>query len=171
MANGIDLTLLRRPIKKSRIVCAPEDVRSEFDRHPAGPFPGKVNVGMRLSIPAGRDYHAVPLNVWRQALQHFSLWRRPYVEDERDCDDYAKALWGLVHWDLGLNAAAYVRDNDSKHAYNVLLAVDGGKLRVHVYDPGWDRWYYPPHADGSYPPTDDPHHPMREGLITFGGGW
>lgn len=171
MANGIDLTLLRREIRKSRIVCAPEDVRSEFERHPAGPVPGKVNVGMWLDIPAGRDYHAVPLTVWRRALEHYSLGRRPYVEDERDCDDYAKALWGLVHWDLGLNAAAYVRDNGSKHAYNVLLAVHGGKLRIHVYDPGWDRWYYPPRAGGSYPPADEPHHPMRQGLITFGGGW
>ena len=76
--------------------------------------------------------------VWRLALQQLLARRAaPSSRTRAIATTTPKALWGLVHWDLGLNAAAYVRDKGSKHAYNVLLAVEGGKLRIHVYDPGW----------------------------------
>lgn len=119
MANGINLTRLRAEIRRHVKIYSQSDVIREYGDHPAHGSAGAY--GLWLDVSVDREYAAVPLDTWRKLLQHYSIWRRPYITDSRDCDEYAKALFGLPGWQHEINGVAYIRDNSSLHAYNLLL--------------------------------------------------
>ena len=77
------------------------------------------------SILLDEEYDALPRSVWESLITELDLSTIHYMAEERDCDDYAKGLAGLLSLRHGVNGCAVVIDRGNDHAYCMVL-VDGG---------------------------------------------
>lgn len=71
------------------------------------------------------DYNIISLAAWKMLLAWSWVDKFQYVADRRDCDDYAKYLWGQVPMRLKVNGIGLVCDYSGGHAYNVVVTFEG----------------------------------------------
>ena len=64
-------------------------------------------------------------------------WRRSYLAEKFDCDDFAVAFKGRMAELFGINSVGIMIDWSSKHAYNILILDDGS---VHAFEPQAGLW-------------------------------
>lgn len=75
-------------------------------------------------------YWTVPKETWGMFLDWSRIDKFKYVEERRDCDDFAKALWGNAALHFKLNSMCLIVDFSGYHAYNGVLTSDGEFLII-----------------------------------------
>ena len=61
--------------------------------------------------------------------------QKPYIEDFRDCDDYALWFKAMCSLNYGITSTGLVRDYSSGHAYNSVVFPEGN---VMLFEPQTD---------------------------------
>lgn len=134
MANGISLGALRTEIEQKAKSFSFEEVAAARDGSICPPYSLEKG-GLYLEASIHKHYRAVPWATWEQVIRHYSFHQRPYVDEFRDCDEYARVLYGMASWEFGLTGVAFVRDNTGAHAYCLLLVRDGEEVKWLFFDP------------------------------------
>ena len=85
-------------------------------------------------------FRALPQDVWEQILAYNLIKLEHYKSEHFDCDNFAVCLAGDVaqRWDI--NGIGVVIDVSAYHAYNCVLADDGGRFDLLMVEPQTDLY-------------------------------
>ena len=72
-------------------------------------------------------------------IEYSSINKQEYINDKKDCDDFAKAFYAETSFLYGITAVALVIDFSSNHAYNVFWMKEGNLLKIQVIEPQTDE--------------------------------
>lgn len=104
--------------------------------------------GMQASF-LDRKFWATTQPYWDEIIEATEVDEVRYVAESSDCEDFAKALAGIVPLKFGVNAIGIMVDLGSVHAYNVIVVADGDRFIARGLEPQSDRLVQL--GQGSYP--------------------
>ena len=131
MANGINVTRLKREIKREEEIVTSQDVLDAWE--------ARDITGLQLWI-LDDLYSVVHWDIWTKILQHCGLSKLAYERERFDCDDFAFALRGKVAEQFRINSIKTALDWSGRHAYNCVFHLKkDGKLGVAFLEPQTSR--------------------------------
>ena len=68
-----------------------------------------------------------------------SIDKQEYINDKKDCDDFARTFYAETSFIYGVTAVALVIDFSSNHAYNIFWMKEGNLLKLQVIEPQTDE--------------------------------
>lgn len=100
----------------------------------------KSQVGHLELVMTDSEYTALTVAQWNKVLTACNEETLPYVKTIHDCDDFAFLMRGLVPAVARVNGVGAVLDFKGKHAYNVVLVVDGTTHSIEIVEPQLDAF-------------------------------
>jgi len=88
-------------------------------------------------------YKVPRLEYLKHALSKTAIDRARYVSDLYDCDNFAFHLHSVLALEYHINSVGIVISGASRHAFNIVIAHEGGKEKVYKLEPQADRLWRP----------------------------
>lgn len=88
-------------------------------------------------------YKVPRLEYLKHALSKTAIDRARYVSDYYDCENFSFHLHSVLALEYGINSVGIVISGASRHAFNVVIAHEGGEEKVWKLEPQADRIWRP----------------------------
>lgn len=98
-------------------------------------LPGAFSIRVAFGESLDSRFRALPRDVWEQILAYNLVNLEHYKSEHFDYDKFAVGLAGDVSQRWDISVIDVVIDTSARHAYNCVLADDGGRLDLLMVEP------------------------------------